>query len=576
MDKIKLGAVCITLTALAGCQSKIKIPQINDNESNTQEVQSQGYFSEVKTALTKLNRMIKSSEKDRLGYYAPQEYRDALSSLADATEEYNDITQNGVSSLNIFKSESEQRAIAKSTMLRHIDDANKNIMAAYILKETAESALAEPLKQQKRLNGLNLEKFFPKEHKQYNKEINSFVEKIGDGKLAQVKQAVPALVTKMTATEVKLVKKIELGTINIEISTLAKNKPQKYIPTSYQALLDSRDFAYAVINKDPRDTQSIKKAVAKVQFQLDHATHIAQEVASLAAKKDTAFEAYLLNNQKFVHELSQALNSEDLRNQPSIEQLKLLKVTAIARLNDKTSETKLINQNTQLTSQVSQLEQEVVELTDAQTVTLDKLASYKMMVEQLKTAEALNAANLKAQELARQLEQERLKTAASVQPAASFAPQTDPAGDLKVDSPQTDVLSEAQNSAVLPLETLVEAPQQQLSVNEAAASQAQVQATEVEQQAPQQVSVTAEPLAKIVEQAPLQVDSNAAKAQLNVKQTTEAVAEKIATVKEQAKDITQQKTVQSEKKLAEQAVESKSQAKEQAAKKVEQIKAKSE
>lgn len=324
MKKFTVCITCIGLSLLTACQST-STPKMTQSAEVNQQTQ---YFVEAKISLDKLKQDINQGKKDRLDYFAPGTYQEALEEFDNATEEYMDIGQNGASSLNIFQSDTEQYKDAKQEIINYIALANQRLKFAYSIKETAETTLAATFAQKAVLQAIGAPEVYAKDYQEIDEIIDELVEYIDEGKVSTAQGKQPELLTSMQALEVRTVRKNALGQLDTDIAYINKKRLAKYVPISYQQLLTARSNANAIITATPRASDEINAAVALAEFELAHLYHTAKEVDTLKETKSSVYEQYLLTKETLLHSITQALGTADVRDLPMAEQVEAIALQA--------------------------------------------------------------------------------------------------------------------------------------------------------------------------------------------------------------------------------------------------------
>jgi hypothetical protein len=324
MKPITLSLACIGLSLLTACQSTDKPPMTTSMEVNQQTQ----YFVEAKIALDKLKQEINQGREGQLAYFAPNTFKEAIAEFDNATEEYMDIGKNGVSSLNIFQSQTEQYKEAKQEIMNYVALSNQKLKFAYSIKETSESTLAETFTQKELLQSIGAPKLYSNDYKKINLRIHALVKKIDEGEVTKAQEKQPALLVDMHALELRTVRKNALGQLDKDIALIKKKNFAKFVPISFQELLTARNNADVIITNDPRAKAEIKTAVDIANFKLAHLYHIAKEVSELQQTTDKSYEQYLLANEALLHTVSEALGTADVRDLALTKQIESIALQA--------------------------------------------------------------------------------------------------------------------------------------------------------------------------------------------------------------------------------------------------------
>ncbi len=324
---MKTLTLCLTfagLSLLTACQSTTKSQSTKSAEINQQTQ----YFAEAKISLDKLKEDISQGRIDKLGYYAPATFKQAVSQFDEATEEYMDIAKNGASALNVFQSETEQYKQAKQEIIHHIALANQKLKFSYSIKETAETTLAESFAHRDFLIAIGAPKIYGKTYKKLSKRVDDLVEYIDEGKVSKAQEKQPQLLADMHALEVLTVRQTALGQLDKDIAYIKKKRLAKYVPISHEQLITARNNANAILTATPRASDEIITAVAQAEFELAHLYHTAKEVNTLRKIKTKDYEQYLLAKETQLHSISEALGIDDVRDMAIAKQVETIAMQA--------------------------------------------------------------------------------------------------------------------------------------------------------------------------------------------------------------------------------------------------------
>ena len=324
---MKTLTLCLTfagLSLLTACQSTTKSQSTKSAEINQQTQ----YFAEAKISLDKLKEDISQGRIDKLGYYAPATFKQAVSQFDEATEEYMDIAKNGASALNVFQSDTEQYKQAKQEIINHIALANQKLKFSYSIKETAETTLAESFAHRDFLIAIGAPKTYGKTYNKLSKRVDDLVEYIDEGKVSKAQEKQPQLLADMHALEVLTVRQTALGQLDKDIAYIKKKRLAKYVPISHEQLITARNNANAILTATPRASDEIKTAVAQAEFELAHLYHTAKEVNTLRKIKTKDYEQYLLAKETQLHSVSEALGIDDVRDMAIAKQVEAIAMQA--------------------------------------------------------------------------------------------------------------------------------------------------------------------------------------------------------------------------------------------------------
>ena len=309
MKMLKIAAVISTSLLFIGCQSTTEEKTEEIVETNKQI----NYLSEAKASLDALQLDIEKSKEDNLSYFSPDIYEKAVEAYQEAFSHYAETIADGHSSMS-FKSKTEQYEESKLIILAYISQSKQQLNAAYSMKSSTETILAETFAQKQRLDELNVATLYARDYKRILTDIDELVELIAEGDVVDAQEDQPELLTKMAAIEVRAVKQIELGNIDQQIAQIKKTRQNKYIPISYKNLLVARDKASSTISVDPRDTQTIKTAVDLAKYELAHVYQLSKEVTRLRNTDSKNYESYVLGHENHLATIANALGLAGIKN----------------------------------------------------------------------------------------------------------------------------------------------------------------------------------------------------------------------------------------------------------------------
>lgn len=439
MKHLSLCALSLALALVSGCQSTGSTSadeSVSDNQKST-------YFSEPKRLLDKLEVDINQGSEDQLSYFAPLSYQVALEEFNDASEEYTDITENGASSFNVFKTEAEQYAQAKKEILDAINLANSKLTMAYQNKTITQEVLADILLQNTMLTSIGTADVYAKDYRKTQGRIDDLIEYIDQGKVEKAQSKQASLLADMQTLEVRTVRKNFLGQLDADIAHIKDKELAVDVPISFKQLTDARNHTDTIITATPRATEEIKAAVELANFELAHLYHIAKEVSELKSIEPEQHEQYLLSKENLLHTISVSLGSKDVRDLAVEEQVESIARqastmhdkletanTAIAALQNDSSasseatqllreefKTQIVNlnakydalviENSELNKKIQTKDLEVSRLTAYKNnaIQLDKkrAAEQKAVAEQEKAKKALEEKALAEQEAAKKI-----------------------------------------------------------------------------------------------------------------------------------------------------------------------------
>ena len=381
MKQLKIVALVVSTVLVSACSSTseeriAKQEQVNQHQ-NALVARAEGLVFALKERLAK-------AKEDRLNYFAADQMENAREEYSDAIEYFDDIS--------IDKTEASERVVGK--IAEYVQQSNMAIDAAYRIKENTETILAESFSIQTRLKELGAPniKSFSRAYKSISETINDIVEEVADGDLEDAREENAELLPKLRALEVNVVKHIELKDARSYLSALKKARAERYIPNSNNLTLATLRAAESTIANDPRNQEQIKKAVADVEFQIQHARHLLQAVQELSKVETKDAEQYLSKYENQLHTIALSSGLSDIRNQSLQNQFKTINIQVSSISNELNDyKNKIEAKNTELDASLKQEQNRIMALQQLLTSTQEQLKEQeKTNLELLKQIEDLN------------------------------------------------------------------------------------------------------------------------------------------------------------------------------------------
>lgn len=314
MNCLKSLLVVILLATISGCSSTAD--DIVEQEKNTALLNSR--FTQSESKIVALTKRFEQAKADNLGYYAPDDYEEALGNYRQAKEEFDDILADRTEATQ-HKTDEISDLVLEST--RALDSANQT-------KENVETIMVESFDIKAQLQKLHASKLQPKTYDDLMSDIDDIVEDIADGDLEDARADNAKLLPKLRAFEVRIVKMVELESAVNSLKQLQKAGSHRTTAISYQKSVSAIRAAESIIALNARDKSTIRKAVKSAEFEVNHTKHIFAAVKTLSAMSRSQYEGYLLTTENQLLGVSKALADADYRNKSIAEQA--AKITDIA------------------------------------------------------------------------------------------------------------------------------------------------------------------------------------------------------------------------------------------------------
>lgn len=315
----KVAALAVAI-ALSGCAS--------DSES-TASVPLETNLSQVSTKIDTFVQSLESAEKkleatkaSELDWFASIQMRDAKKALAEAKEYYAEFAKDpsqADSSSGFFSSKTNLQAAQDG-----ISEFNAQVAKAEKIRTDALALLEEAFSYRDQLTEIDAAKYYPNTAKQLDQNLKSLVNYIASDNPDKAVNAQPELVRKQRALEVRTVTVIYLSDAQKELKRLKTAKIGMHAPETLAQAAAAVKAAETFIAAEPRATSQIIDKADEAAFALKHAQQIANVVKKLKAMPEKDYERYVLSYEKILLNITLALGSEDLRDQPITQQGKKL------------------------------------------------------------------------------------------------------------------------------------------------------------------------------------------------------------------------------------------------------------
>ncbi|USD35925.1 hypothetical protein [Ferrimonas sp. SCSIO 43195] len=303
--RITLTALFVSSLILGGCQSTPKI--VAEQQADAQATE---FFIQAQSAVDALAQRLTQAQADDLALHAPDLLEEAKDQHKDAQEEFDDI--------RYTPAEADQGTV--DDILVAVLKANQALDSGYLIKQTAEKVLADAMAMRARLQQLDAASYFGKQMRRAEQQYRDLLEEVADGDIEDAQEGQAELIKLLSAIEIKTVERLTLTGVKKQLASMQKNRLARSAPLSFQRAVASMELAKSVIASDPRNDKAIEAAATQVQFDLDHAQHIAQAVKNLDALDEDDFESYILAQENRLNQVVQALGSDDVRDRPFSQQ----------------------------------------------------------------------------------------------------------------------------------------------------------------------------------------------------------------------------------------------------------------
>ncbi len=309
MANFRMTLLATAVVALAGCQSTSE-PVSLTQETNQVEQSIDVQASEITSSYQDWLSVLK--ESDDLVLYSPLHFRELAEAWTSVTDVYKEIEANP-------KLISEDYSLFSSKTYRQVYEENiakvdASYQALQTFKAKADSVLADSIAQMLYLDSIDTKSYFSSDYKKIDSDYRSLFIDVRDDKLESAQEKQVKFLAKAKLLEVKVNHKLYIEPLEKEAALQKKEGLSRVAPLTFKRVESEITLATNVVATNPRDTHSIEKAVARVQFELKHVAQVAHQVKLLAAIEDNKFEATVLEMENNLYAISQEIDGADYRD----------------------------------------------------------------------------------------------------------------------------------------------------------------------------------------------------------------------------------------------------------------------
>ena len=350
MNRIqKCALVLITGTTLVACgSSSTKPAEVAGSISPVDEsVQAETVYQAAKSDYELWLKNLKDVEP--LALYSKSIYKDTLSAWEDAVDVYGDFSEDpakAIKDFSIFSSGTyadefnEKLAIVKTKYAKLLE-----------LKEKADTVLADAIDQMAYLDSIEADKYFKQNYTSVKSDYEELFEYVADNDIGDAQNKQVEFLNDAKALEVKVILKVNIEPLELEIAQLKKGGIATLAPISYNKAKAELVLATSEVENNARNQALIKTMTEKVKFEINHTTQVASEVKQLRATSNLKFEAVALEIENRLLSISKAINDSDFRDKPPRVQTEMI-VELIEALNNADTESQLKNEIAKLSAQL--------------------------------------------------------------------------------------------------------------------------------------------------------------------------------------------------------------------------------
>jgi hypothetical protein len=313
--EFRIAALAAAIT-LSGCASDSDATANVDPQTNQAQLQDQ--VSTFKTEINDAEIALKAAEAKDLTWFATRQITDAKAALKEAKEyfsEYESDSSNLNDSIGLFTSQTYRQATTES-LDTFTDNLNK---AKSIYAETA-TVLEDALNYRKQLEKIDAKKHYPKTAQQLERQLKTLVDYMASDNKDRAIKSQPELVRKQHNLEVRTITKIYLSDNQKELQRQKTAGVAQHAPKTLRHAEAKLKASETFIATEPRAISSIAHKAEETRFELAHSQLIATAVQNLKAMPDKDYERHILSYEHILTDISAALDSGDVRDQPVLQQ----------------------------------------------------------------------------------------------------------------------------------------------------------------------------------------------------------------------------------------------------------------
>ncbi|MCQ1057342.1 hypothetical protein ACQKPX_06060 [Photobacterium sp. DNB23_23_1] len=339
----KVASMALLAALLAGCAST---PD-NDNRLSTEvNVES------VLQSADKIHRHWRNTlvEAEGLMPYAPERYATMIESWQRADNLFKEIQSSPELANQSYSLFSSMTYLER--FYNEIEAVKSNHTELVDLKKIADKVLEPAMTQLAYLNSIDANAHYRSEFVRLNRFYSNLFAFVARGNLNRAREEQTEFLSRAQSLEVRVIKRIYITPQEEALRQLRREDVRYYAPLSYAKVEEEIKAGKDLIDNYPRAFDAINQVVSAIEFELAHATHIAEEVKYLRDRNRDEYEDYILAIEGKLLSISKALNDSDLRDHSLVEQAQRLSTNAA----DTRKQYELVKRKTQPNQQQLQLD----------------------------------------------------------------------------------------------------------------------------------------------------------------------------------------------------------------------------
>jgi len=335
-----LGGVFALL--LTGCAANVgKSVKVSDEQRAKYDALS------VTDAIAALEKRVAAAKKANMPFFAPNYFLEASEISIEA-----------------------QKSVAKKPKNELIGDVAKGdaiLDKGEAMMAIVQNRFAREIELKGLLDKFNAAGIYPKEYEKVASELSSLIEKVELEKADKIDKDKDDLIKVMQALDIKTVQYTALhGSDLINQDTRSKNG-EKQAPATLAVALDAYKYAENRIAQAPHDEESVQRAGEETLFAARHARYVNDQVVNLQNQFKVSVEAIVLQQEKQLLDIANALGHKDPRDQPIDKQAAELAMAAsqLVQAKEAQAQTKVETKPVAENEQIQALEKKLKEANDA-------------------------------------------------------------------------------------------------------------------------------------------------------------------------------------------------------------------
>lgn len=303
-----LGSLLVLF--VIGCAGAPKVSEEALNSKYAGQAPSEGLYA--------VDKRVAAAKDDRLDFYSPRNYNDALEAVLEAK--------------SIAKEKPNSREILKYTFV-----AEQYLDSAYQVAKSVKLQLKDIFDQQQILESNQVGNAFNDDYQTLLGDVSDMVadiEKIkrskpkGKDAFDGLKKDKDIIVSRMMALNILVVKHNSLAASKIDLEKVQQADAKNLAPLTLQTALDALQVANQFIENNVSDKTGVAQVAEAFRFSVQHLIQVNDAVLALIKTNKKDYEKHVLEQERKLLLISKALNYKDLRDMPLDKQASILTAQA--------------------------------------------------------------------------------------------------------------------------------------------------------------------------------------------------------------------------------------------------------